>query len=177
MAYVIIDSEIGNQPIATVDTVQRHVLGTRVDIFDPLFGFGKAMYVAFPASTALAAGSLVMQQTAAGTAVPFTMVASVNSTLVNSGIPVYVAPTAVASVAAIQYGWVIAQGITPVLKTAVAFVPTSKIFLSATAGRIFPTATAGAQVMGAQVVSASVASGVSVVNVYVNDATMQTQIT
>ncbi len=45
MAYVIQDNSLGWTPIASVDTTQRHPLGTIVKASDPTYGSGEFIYV------------------------------------------------------------------------------------------------------------------------------------
>lgn len=45
MAYVIQENSLGWTPIASVDTTQRHPLGTIVKASDPTYGSGEFIYV------------------------------------------------------------------------------------------------------------------------------------
>lgn len=45
MAYVIQENSLGWQPIATVETSQKHPLGTIVKASDPTYGSGEFIYV------------------------------------------------------------------------------------------------------------------------------------
>ena len=51
MAYSITNTTLGYQPIAGIDTVQNHPLGTRVQAKDPTYGVGEFIYLAGVAST------------------------------------------------------------------------------------------------------------------------------
>jgi len=57
MAFTILNTIGGVQPIAVTDTVQNHPLGTIVTAVDPTFGGGEFIYLKGVASTVV--GSLV----------------------------------------------------------------------------------------------------------------------
>jgi hypothetical protein len=176
MAYQIYgDSRVGFQPVSEISTTKNHTLGTKAPIKDATNGYaGVAVYVGFKASTAVAAGLQVTQDVGAS---PFAVVATVAATHKNMGAPIYVNLTAVSSNASVQYGWVLEEGIAPTLKTAVTVAPTDKVFLSGTAGRFKVLTSAGQQILGCRIASATVTSTTSLVNIYYNRAATQSQIT
>ena len=96
---------IGSQPIGNFfipDTTQRHVLGTKLSAIDPYWGGQDLIYVSFPVSTAVTAGTVLVWDAAySATAVPNTA---------NLGQSVGLALNAVASVASVQYGWAVVSG-------------------------------------------------------------------
>lgn len=57
MTYVIQQNSTGWTPIASIDTAQRHPLGTRVQATDPLLGAGEFIYMKGVASNLLGAWS------------------------------------------------------------------------------------------------------------------------
>lgn len=178
ISYTIAESDgaIGYQPISEISTTRKHKLGTRVKIVDNGNGYaGEAIYVAFKASTAVAAGIVMTWDTTAGVSggAPFTPVAAVAATEKGVGGPVFVNLTAVSSSASVQYGWVLIEGIAPTLKTAVKVLASSVLTLSATAGRIYITSSGANQIVGARVVESSVTTTTSLVNVFYNRAHLQ----
>lgn len=172
MAYKITDPQHGYQPVSVISTVKNHPLGTEIQIVDPDLGAGRAVYVSFKANTAVAAGIvLVPDVNAAGGTQPFAVEAA--PTAGSSGDPVYVNLTAVASNAAVQYGWVLIIGIAPTLKTAVKPLAASTVNISGTAGRVYITNSATKQIIGARFVQVSVTTTTSLVNIYFNRASFQ----
>ena len=170
MAYKSVDTYVGSQDLATVDTIQRVPLGTEIKCVDPTYGEGKAVYLAIPTSTAIAAGTIVyanasMQATAAPAV----------STSKKTGRNVYVALAAVSSNASsVQYAWYLKKGITAVLKTAVTVAADQAVYISTTAGRFYLTASAGAQIVGARTANAaSVTSTTSTVLVQIDNPRIQ----
>lgn len=170
MAYKSADTYIGTQDLATVDTVKRVPLGTVVRCVDPTYGEGSAIYLAIPTSTAIAAG-LIVYANASLNAVAVPVV----STSKKTGRSVYVALAAVASDASnIQYAWFLKKGITATLKTAVTVAADQAVYISTTAGRMYLTASAGAQIIGARTVNAaSVTSTTSTVLVQIDNPVLQ----
>jgi len=151
MAYKSADTYIGTQDLATVDTVKRVPLGTVVRCVDPTYGEGSAIYLSIPTSTAIAAGLIVYASASlAATSLPAV------STSKKTGRSVYVALAAVTSDSAnTQYAWFLKKGITATLKTAIVVAADSAIYISATAGRFYLTASAGAQIIGARSANAA----------------------
>ena len=174
MAYTHADQIIAAQAIGDVSTTKKHQLGTEVRVFDNANNWaGTAMYVAFPVSTAVAAGALLSFQTPDGvvTTSPFRVIATVGATLLLQGGPVFVCLTAVASNAAVQYGWVLVDGVAPTLKTAIKPISTDLVFLSTSAGRMYVTTTSIARkIVGCRIVQSSVTTTTSLVNIYYDRA-------
>ncbi|SRR6266498_3843306 len=182
MAYRIsaYDGLVGAQDVASISTVKLHELGTTVRIDDKDNAWaGRAVYVAFPANVAVPAGALVTQvaATSSPTVGPYRMTVTVQATHKLLGVPVFVNLTAVTSVASVQYGWVLEEGVAPTLKDAIKAVGTDKVMLGAGAGRVKAVASAGMQVLGARFAQSSVTTTTSLVAIYYNRAVTQSQIT
>ena len=169
MAYTPINPILGIQPIAATSTTKNHSLGFQVDAYDSTFGSGTFIYLAGVANTVV--GNIVGYDQDLGT----TTLAPITTTGLN--IPLAVAMSAnVAS----SYGWYQVRGAAVIKKTAVAVVPGPvPLFLSATAGRVMPTAAAGREVLNATVVTnaATVASTVSTIVAQIAYPFAQGQIT
>lgn len=147
MAYKIRNGFAGSQPIADTSTVQNHPFGTIVQADDPTYGGGEFIYLKGVASTVV--GSIVTYVASTGATV-----LSLTSGVVNGGAPLAVAMSAnVAS----QYGWYQIAGDAVIKKTAVKVDPagTTKVYLSATSGRVMQTSVAGRQVIGARWITAT----------------------
>ena len=170
MAYKSVDTHIGTQDLATVDTTARVPLGTEIRVWDPTYGEGRAVYLKVGTSTAIAAGTLVYASASnTATAVPAV------STSKKTGRAVYVALNAVSSDSTnTQYTWFLKKGIAPVLKTAVTVAADQPLYISTTAGRFYLTASAGAQIVGARTANtASVTSTTSTVLVQIDNPCLQ----
>ena len=142
MAYKIRNSFAGSQPIADTSTVKNHPVGTIVQGDDPTYGGGEFIYLKGVASTVV--GSIVTYVASTGATV-----LSLTSGVVNGGAPLAVAMSAnVAS----QYGWYQIAG-DAVIKVDPA--GTTKVYLSATSGRVMQTSVAGRQVIGARWITAT----------------------
>lgn len=151
MAYTSSDLYAGAQQISTVSTVKQVPLGTEVKVVDATYGEGTAVYLAVPVSTAIAAG-IIVYANASQNAVAL----PANSTSKKTGRNVYVALNAVTSDASnVQYTWFLKKGVTAVLKTAIQVTLDQPLYISATAGRFYLTASAGAQILGARTVNAT----------------------
>lgn len=147
MAYVTSENELGLQAIAATSTVQNHPLGKIVRAFDPTFGAGEFIYLLGVVSTVV--GSLVTYVASTGVTA-----LSTTSGVVNGGAPLAVAMSANV---ALGYGWYQISGDAVIKKTAVKVDPagTTKVYLSATAGRVMQTSVAGRQVIGARWITAT----------------------
>lgn len=154
MAWVITNALAGSQPIATTSTVQNHPTGKIVTAKDPTYGEGEFIYLKGVANTVV--GSIVTYKGSDGSTV-----LSLTSGVVNGGAPLAVAMSAnVAS----QWGWYQIAGDAIIKKTAVKVDPagTTKVYLSATSGRVMQTSVSGRQVIGARwVATATVTSTTS----------------
>lgn len=138
---------VGNTPVGNFyvpDTVRTHVLGSIIEFVDPFFGGGEAIFVSFPASTALAVGTSVVWDTNySATAVPNTA---------NLGQPVALVLNAVPSVASVQYGWAVIAGKFPAWSGA-SVAANAAIGITA-AGKL-GAVSAGKQILNAKVQAAA----------------------
>ena len=170
MAYIITSGIAGCQPIADTSTTKNHPYGTIVRAIDPTYGAGEFIYLLGVASTIV--GSVVFYVASTG-------VTALSSTsgVTNGGAPLAVAMSAnVAS----QYGWYQIAGDAVIKKTAVKVDPagTTKVYLSATAGRVMQTSVASRQVIGARWITATtVTSTTSTAVATINRPHMQGAIT
>lgn len=147
MTFRISTPVAGYQPIADTSTTKKHPYGTIVAAVDPTYGAGEFIYLKGVANTVV--GSIVTYVASTGATVLGT-----TSGVVNGGAPVAVAMSAnVAS----QYGWYQIAGDAVIKKTAVKVDPagTTKVYLSATAGRVMQTSVAGRQIIGARWITAT----------------------
>ena len=161
MAFQAADQFIGAQKLTDVDTTQNHPLGTIIQIKDPTYGMGEAIYLKGVTSNFV--GALV-------TYVANTGVTALSTT---SGVATGGAPMAVSLSTATgsQYGWFQIAGDAIMYKTAVKFDPANgnRIYLSGTAGRVMQTSVAGRQILGARfAATATVTSTTSTVVVTLN---------
>jgi hypothetical protein len=144
-------------------------LGEIVEGADPSLGWGKFIYLAIPASTTTTAGLLYQwDKNYTITVVP------AKSSSQHTGVAVAAAMASAASNSSIQYGWFQVQGAATVLKTAVQVAPQQPVYMSATAGRIYLTASAGGQLLGARTQNtATVTATTSSVAVYLNFSALE----
>jgi hypothetical protein len=133
---------------------------------DPTYGEGEFIYLLGVGSTEV--GYLVKYN-----ATTYQTVLAVNTAVQN--VPVAVAMSAnVAS----QYGWYQISGNAVVKKTSVAVTPQVNLFISATAGRVKVTASAGLQVCAARSANlTTVVTTTSTVVVTINRPHLQSQVT
>lgn len=106
---------IGLPVIGTIgapDTTQRMPLGTIVDVVDPFWGGGEAIYIQHPLSTAVKVGALY----ALGIASAYLASLVANTALLQA--PVAVNMNAIASSATAQFGWALLSGNAPVWSSA-----------------------------------------------------------
>lgn len=187
MAYSATDVRIGSPDITAVvltgaegdpsgitqlpSVTMAAKLGSRVKAQDLANNWeGEFIYLAVPVSTTITPGLLYQfDKDYAVTVVP------VGATSKNTGAAVAVANNAVTSNAStVQYTWFLIQGTIAALKTAVAAAPQLPVYMSATAGRIYVTASAGKQILGARTNNTATASaGQSTVNVYFNFSALE----
>lgn len=148
MAYSQLYAVAGKQQegyFYQIDTTQREVLGAVVAGVDNYFGYAEFQYVQFPASAAITQGQVLVISGYGGTA---GYSAAVASNAANTGRGIAVCFNAVASVAAVQYGWVMISG-SAVIK-AVASVAAGVTFgIDATTGGSVNANSAGRQVLNA----------------------------
>jgi hypothetical protein len=166
MPYIITDPLIGGQAIAATDTVQNHPLGAIVRARDTATGGGGGEFIYLLGVASTVVGSLVTYS-----ATTFqTTLSPTNAT--TDGAPLAVAMSAnVAS----QYGWYQISGMAVIKKTAVAVSPSSGLWLSGTAGRVYATASTGKGIVGARSANlTTVASATSTVTVLINRPAIET---
>lgn len=139
MAYSITNTTLGYQPIAGIDTVQNHPLGTRVQAKDPTYGVGEFIYLSGVASTAV------------GSWVTFNQDDNTTALLAANAI----GPVAVAMAAnvASSYGWYQIYG-KAVGAALAGFVDNANVYATATAGSVDDAIVAGDRVKSAKGASA-----------------------
>jgi len=177
--FIPVENRLGIQPISQANGAtpsqyqtgqsqlfgQAHPLGTIVKAYDQTLGEGEFIYLEGVASTKV--GSLVVYNNSAGT----TTLAP-NTAHLGESVAV-----AMSACTASNFGWYQIGGVATVLKTAVKVNPNVNIFLSATAGRVMPTAASGKEILNAiSVNAATVASGTSTVLVQINRPFAQGQV-
>jgi len=139
---------VGEGPMADIfapDTIQRFVLGSQQDAVDPYFGYGRFIYLKYPASQAVNPGRLlsVVDQTFLTADLPSTA---------GLGYPFVVARQVCASSATAQYGWFQIEGVCPLQVNA--SVAAGVVIGNAAAG-VGGTNTAGKQLLGVKVLQPS----------------------
>lgn len=139
MAYRITNGILGAQPITEVSSTQKHALGTIVDIEDPVYGSGEAIYLKGAANVGV--GDWVTYNLDDG---------SVTLLAANAIGPVAVA---FAATVASTYGWYHIQG-KAVGKCLSGYVDNANVYATATAGSIDDTVVAGDRVKRAKGASA-----------------------
>ncbi len=155
----------GQSPFANV----AQPLGTIIRAYDPTFGEGEFIYLLGVANTV--------------TGILVTWDATTYQTTILPSTAALDTPVAVAMSAnvAAQTGWYQISGMATVLKTNVNVVPqagVTKVYISATAGRIFVTSASGKQIMGARTANlATVTTTTSTVVLHISRPFAQGQIT
>lgn len=178
MAYLATTPQLGIVDLSTVDTLapgpvnlvgtnksgRWPQLGSIVQGYDTTLGGGEFIYL--QGNTSIVVSTLVYYtSTYQATILPAV------STSKKTGRPVAVA---IGTVTATQYGWFQISGQCLVLKTAVVVNADSPLYISATAGRIYQTASAGAQIVGARTINtASVTTTTSTVLCVINRPSVQ----
>ncbi len=128
-------------------------LGTQVDVEDPTFGAGRAVFVKH--SVTATVYQMVHYDQVNGTT-------ALTPNTANTGRHFGVA---LAAATPSKYGWLLVSGVTPIKKTAVAVAPNVTLYQSATTGRAMSTAASGKQLLGVRSVNAaSVTATTSIVN-------------
>ena len=143
MTYSIVTPIAGsNQPgfLNTIDTVAAHQIGLKIVGVDPYFGLADFIYVQFPASAAITSGQ-VLYLSGVGSVGNS---ASVAPNTANTGRMIAVAINPVASVAAIQYGWVQLEG-SAVVRAVASVAAGASVGIDATTGGSVNAMTAGRQ--------------------------------
>ncbi len=140
MTWIITENTLGYPGITTTSTTGFPALGTIVNAKDTTTnGQGGGKFICLKCFSGQVVGIVVSYNGLTGvtTAVPSTA---------NLGAPLAVAMAANAT-GTTSYGWFQVGGEAIIKKTAVKVSPAVKLYISATAGRLFPTATSGKQVL------------------------------
>lgn len=163
---VITSGNLGTPGIGALPSVtMAETLGDIREGYDATLGRGKFIFLAVPTSTAITPGLLYQwDKNYVVTLIP------VKGTSQKTGVAVSCAINAVSSNStSVQYTWFQVGGNATILKTNVTVVPQSAVYMSGTAGRIYVTASAGGQILGARSQNtATVTSTTSSVVVYLN---------
>jgi len=161
MAYSLSGPMVGWQPIATVDTVQRHPLGTLAEGFDPTYGRGEFIYLKGVTSTVV--GSWVTYNRLDGT----TTLAVANA----------IGPVAIAMAvndANTKYGWYQIDGLATTVATTVSTVADNAVlYLTATGGQVDDTVVSGDFIYDAKAAAAA-SAGVMLAEIHRPFVTDQT---
>ena len=131
MAYTIMDTFIGSQPIAVTDTVANHALGLKVQAKDPSYGVGEFIYLNGLADTAV--GSWV------------TFNQDDNSTALLAANAIGPVAVAMSANVASKYGWYQVYG-KAVGKALASYADNGLVYATATAGSIDDAVVAGDRV-------------------------------
>ena len=111
-------------------------LGTEVEVTDPTYGAGKAVFVKH--SVTCTVNQMVHYNQVAGTT-------ALTPNTANTGQHFGVA---LAAATPSKYGWVLVYGATPIKKSAVAIAVNVALYQSATTGRCMSTTASGKQLLG-----------------------------
>lgn len=139
MPFVVKDNLIGSQDIATVDTVQRHPLGTQVNAYDPVYGSAQFVYVKGVANCALGSWLLINQDDWSTSLLAANDIGKVG--------------VAMAANVASNFGWVQITG-KAVGKVLAGFLDNANVYSTATAGSVDDAVVAGDRVKNAKGASA-----------------------
>lgn len=139
MSYIMQETRVGMQPIATASTTKQHSLGTIVRASDPIYGAGEFIYLKG------------LDATVVGTWVTYNADDGSSTLLAANAI----GPVAVAMSVSITgtYGWYQIQGKAVGLALA-GFVDNANVYATATAGSVADAVVAGARVKNAKGASA-----------------------
>lgn len=160
-------------------------LGEIVQAYEPSLGWGEFILLSIPTSTAVPVGTLVQwdakysitvlpaKSTSQKTAVPVAV--AVATCGVSSGIPTVLTDGSgtASNTTNVMYTWFQIGGRAWTLKTAVQLTPGVAVYASATAGRIYSTASAGGAVLGARAAPGTTTSTQSTVLVWYNRCSME----
>lgn len=131
--------------VNSVDVIQRAPLGAIIQAVDNYYGLGEFVYVAFPATTTITQGQVLVLSGFGGAA---GYQAAVATAAANTGRPIYIAINSVASSPSVQYGWVMRSGNAVIKTTASVAAGTTFGIDAATAGSVAANS-AGRQVLNA----------------------------
>lgn len=167
MAYTIVDTFLGVQPIADTSTTQNHPLGTIVRATDSTYGAGEFIYLLGVASTTV--GSIVSYN------------ATTYQTVLGVAAELRPRPLAVSMSANVanQYGWYQIAGVAVAAKSsAVSFAAGAALGVASTGTGLATATASGNEIQGALIAAvASAASGRTTVSVLVNRPHLQGRIT
>jgi hypothetical protein len=144
--YVIQDARIGMQQIETVETSQKHPLGTIVRASDPTYGAAEFIYVKGFAQGGT--GKWVAINTDDGT----------SSGVVANGVNNLIGIAMGALDATTKYGWVMIEGKHPAAKCLTGYADNGRVFLTSTTGSVDDTSVAGDMVWNAKGASSTTAN-------------------
>lgn len=178
MAYTFDEPKLGLLQIANTDAgfvppnqltaipTPPAVLGMIARAKDPTYGEGEFICLAGVSGTVV--GSLVNYNTVSWTT-------TLNPNTANLAQPVAVAMSA--NAATTTFGWYQIGGVAVIKKTATKVNPNVALFQSATAGRVFSTATTGKEILGCRSANTTtIASATSTINAILDRPHMQGQI-
>lgn len=168
---VIAAGGVGTPGVSNLPSVTTEAqLGQVVEAWDTTLGSAQFILLAIPLNTVITPGLLYQfDKNYNVTLIP------AGGTSSKTGVAVALGYNAVSSNAsAVQYTWFLVRGQAPVLKTAVTVPPQTALYMSATAGRVYITASAGKQILGARTQNtATVTSTTSTVNAYFNFSSIE----
>ena len=175
MAYTFDEPKLGLLQITAVDAgfvppnqataipTPPTTLGMICRAFDPTFGEGEFIVLAGVANTVV--GLLVNYNTTSYTT-------TLMPSTANLAQPCAVAMSA--NILATTFGWYQISGVAVIKKTATKVSPNVALYQSATAGRVFATATSGKQILGCRSANAAtIASATSTINAIIDRPHMQ----
>lgn len=171
MAYKPAVNQQGVVDFTNIDASAARTVpvGTIVLGADTASGQGAGEFIYLPGVASLAVGALVTYNPLAKTVTLAPHTANLNSPL---------AVSMTANTSATSYSWYQIEGVAKIAKTATKINPAVPIFLSATAGSVSSTASAGKQVVNCITVNAAtVASATGTVQALINRPFAQGQIT
>lgn len=165
--FIPVENMLGIQPIGTTSTTQNHPVGMEIRAFDQTIGTGEFIYLKGVVGTVV--GSLVTYDIANSTT-------ALSPNTANLGQPVAVSMSANV---ALGFGWYQIGGPAVISKiTTVNFLPTVRVYQSATTGSVTSLSAAGKEIVNCRTTNAAtVASAVTTINVIIDRPFMQGVIT
>ena len=128
------EAPVGFQPFAVVDTIQRHVLGTRLKGNDPIYGEGEFIYLTGVAATVVGSWAKINEDNFSTTLLLTTDVGQVG--------------VAMAANVAANFGWYQIKG-KAIGRAAAAYADNALVYATAVAGVINSAVIIGSRVKGA----------------------------
>lgn len=171
MAYKPAESFQGVIDFTNIDASAARTLqvGTIVRGIDSASGQGAGEFIYLPGAASLLVGSLVTYNPLAKTVALAPHTANVNSPL---------AVSMTANTTTTSYSWYQISGVAKIAKTATKVNPAVPLFISATAGSVSATASAGKQIVSCVTVNAAtVASATATVQAIISRPFLQGQVT